>query len=504
MDLRDLAHRYVWNARAIAPFIAAAELDVAPAAAWRGFAPPCVLVVIVPHHDPNRLLQSRPWLADAGHLIIVRDGTADRDLLADPEMRALAEEPWHDVLRQLPLHEVIDWWELSDGAPQLAVQRAIAHPLAAARPKQTPCANPDLELPASAWVSVETAFAFTLPSRIAARLAIRDGRAVLLDGRVPSIELVAPTALTVKDLDGAPSGLPFAPATSQDHHSAYGQDPVHPVVWRGHRMAVYWWYVGAAEIGFLSATDHDWPCGPAKKLWGYENNDPVAIALAPRGDVCVQTFEHDTLITVGMPIGWHRAGHVDVALFAPDPRRAVFYAQTTEFQERATGDLLDEDNRELAPVVVLGPDDEARYAIDLRHRVVRIVGTHGAATGEIIGGPNEGYAVFDADHQLVRRGTGMLLGGWFQHATIEDEGALWREDLAYGERTLLGSTTRCACVDPDAEMVVQDAIREGRHDDAAKLRASHATRAITGDLQHIAIPGTRNVIEIAGARWRVL
>ena len=66
------------------------------------------------------------------------------------------------------------------------------------------------------------------------------------------------------------------------------------------------------------------------------------------------------------------------------------------------------------------------------------------------------------------------------------------------------SATRLACVDPDAEMVVQDAIREGRHDAAAQLRASHPTREMTGERYIIAVPGTRNVIELADNYLRVI
>jgi hypothetical protein len=160
--------------------------------------------------------------------------------------------------------------------------------------------------------------------------------------------------------------------------------------------------------------------------------------------------------------------------------------------------------RELAPVVVLGPDAARRYAVDLRHRVVRITGAGDAAVANIIGGPEGGYAVFDSEHQRVRHGTGRLLGGWYRHVTIEDGDALWREDLDSGKRTLLGSAQRVMCLDPAVETVVQDAIREARHDAAAQIRAGNPTRAITGEIAVVAIPGTRNVIEIAEGFLRVL
>jgi hypothetical protein len=452
--------------------------------------------------------------------VIVRDATSDAARLAD---RELLEDQWREVLAALPAAELHDWLDAGDGVvPRGAVARAIELGLGSSRrSERVPMAassqrmareNPDLELPASSWVEWGTRWRFRVSSLVAARLANREGRAVLVDGNGAAIDLAAPGALIgLEDNEAAVYELPLVGATADDRRWLHpglrscGVDPVHPIGWRGHRMEIYWSYIGAAEVGFLSATDHDWPCGPAKKLWGHEDNDPVAVAVTPRGDLCAQTFEHDVLITVGMPIGWHRAGGVDAAVFARDPRRAVFYAQTAAFvEDRGVANLLEEDNRELAPVVVLGPDETTRYAVDLRHRVVRVTYAEDAAAATVVGGPDAGYAVFDAEHRLVRCGAGLLLGGWFRHATIEHDGALWREDLATGARTLLGAAVRAACLDPDVEMVVQDAIREGRHDAAALLRASHPTRAIEGELCVVAIPGTRNVIEIGERYLRVL
>ena len=53
-------------------------------------------------------------------------------------------------------------------------------------------------------------------------------------------------------------------------------------------------------------------------------------------------------------------------------------------------------------------------------------------------------------------------------------------------------------------MVVQDAIREGRHEAAAQIRATHPTRTIEGERQVLAIPGTRNVLELTLGKLRVL
>ena len=397
---------------------------------------------------------------------------------------------------------MVDWE--SDEACHAATADAIAlaTALGPAAPFPAP-SNPDLELPMSPWIAV-TGTDYKPHVIVHARLAI-DGEAVLIDTRGTRVSLAAPREpvhIESADDDVGPTVVPQAirPAGLPGTRRC-GRDPIHPVGWRGTRMAVYWTY----ETGFLSATDHDYPTGPAKKLWGHGNNDPVAVAVTPAGDACVQRFDHDVTFLDVVPIAWHRAGAVDVAAFVRDPRRATFYAQTADFASyRATEDLLDEDNREVAPVVVLGPSPTARYALDLRHRVIRIRNQGETALAEVVGGPDEGFAVFDREHRVVRRGTGLLLGGWFRYATIEDGGSLWREDLATGARVLLGSAERVACVDPDVEAVVQDAIREGRHDEVAALRASHPTRAIEGELEVVPIPGTRNILELGAGTLRVV
>ncbi|MEJ7596667.1 MAG: hypothetical protein WKG01_02055 [Kofleriaceae bacterium] len=505
VHLRDLAHRYMWNARAIEPFVVATELAIEPLPAWRAFVPPRVLVLIVHHDDHGLLARSRPWLGDCEHLILVRDCRGD--LIADdPALAALIEEEWQRELASLPAHVVVDWHDPEQCHEALALAIARADALPAVAPPPVPV-SPDLELPMSSWVGF-TSDCFRSHWIANARLVL-DGEPVLVDSRGTRLSLAAPREpihLTwTPDELGPP--LP-AQAHGPDHHPGmwrYGRDPIHPVGWRGSRMAVYWSYVTDRETGFLSATDHDYPSGPAKKLWGFEDNDPVSVAVTPAADACVQRFGHDVTVLDVVPIAWHRAGAVDVAAFVRDPRRATFYAQTADFaHDRATDDLTDEDNRELAPVIVLGPSPAVRYAVGLLHRVVRVSNQDDTAVADVIGGPDEGFAVFDRDHQLVRRGTGILLGGWFRHATIEDAGSLWREDLATGERVLLGSAARVACIDPDVEAVVQDAIREGRHDAAAALRAAHPTRPIDGALEVVAIPGTRNILEIGAQILRVV
>ena len=47
-----------------------------------------------------------------------------------------------------------------------------------------------------------------------------------------------------------------------------GFDAHHPIGWSGYRMFQYWIYLGKTGPGYLSCTDHDYPCGPRKKLYG--------------------------------------------------------------------------------------------------------------------------------------------------------------------------------------------------------------------------------------------
>jgi hypothetical protein len=118
-----------------------------------------------------------------------------------------------------------------------------------------------------------------------------------------------------------------------------------------------------------------------------------------------------------------------------DPLRALLFCTGP----RSYVDPLDpaaEDVRSHAPAVVLGPDAACRYAVDLSDPTWRIRGRRSERL------PDGGYAVYDAEHALVRRGEGQLLGGWFRWATVLHDGALWREDLATGARQALGPAER--------------------------------------------------------------
>ena len=121
-----------------------------------------------------------------------------------------------------------------------------------------------------------------------------------------------------------------------------------------------------------------------------------------------------------------------------------------------------------------------------------------------MGGPDEGFAVFDADHRLVRRASGRLLGGWFRWATLEEDGAYWREDLATGERVRVAPVDLAVAEDPELESVARDAVLAGRLDAALADNAESPSRSV-GDLVGVlAMAGTRNVLLVTATHLRVV
>jgi hypothetical protein len=243
--------------------------------------------------------------------------------------------------------------------------------------------------------------------------------------------------------------------------TAYGQvaigfDANHPVGWTGYRMFPSWLNLGRTGPGYLSCTDHDFPCGPSKKLYGYADNDPVRAELAPDASYVAFTFEHDVLLTRAMPIAWRNAGALDVADFPRDLERTALFVHDPE--SPFTSELLDEDARARPPVVVLGPSASARYAVDLSGHTYRIAGTT-PNEGRVVqvGGPEPSFAVFNAQHALIRNASGQLVGGATGYALVLDAGSYFREELGSGRRSLLGSAEGapvCAVPVPGTRNVV--------------------------------------------------
>lgn len=150
VDLRDLNRRYAWHSREIQRFIETAGVELGEGAS-RSFVPPRVLVVITPYGEPQMLRRSQPWLVEAAHVVVVRDGYADEGLAADAELFELFEGEWRQALAELPSHEVFEW---GVDACRDAVRAAIAaHArLGPVEPAPVTRGPSQIELPPSSWV----------------------------------------------------------------------------------------------------------------------------------------------------------------------------------------------------------------------------------------------------------------------------------------------------------------------------------------------------------------
>lgn len=475
VDLRDLASRRAWDTPKLPPLLEAIGL-VPGGEIVRRFAPPRVVIAIASYDHAWMVKRTRPWLSAAEHIIVYRDPGSSVDFAADPEGLELVTEEWRDAT---------EGW-VADVVDDLAIAIARATEAARDRPARPPVRPHEAiidELPVSPWNSFEAErFDWAFLDRIS-----RDGREI-------TIGPVKPRPSTPEEARQLRTWNPG--------FLSLGADPIHrPIGWRGDRMHVYWTWEGQ----FFTGSDHDYPCGPGKKLYGYKDNDPVQVTLAPDAGVYAARFEHDVLLTRAVPLPWQRAGDFDVVVTAPDEWRTVFYAQDPERDEtwpRPT-DIGDEDGRDCAPVLVLAPN--LHYAVDLSLRVHRITMDEELVH---IGGPNEGFAVFDGEHRLVRRASGKLIGGWYRFATIEKDGAYWREDLATGERIRIAPIDLAISDDPAIEAVARDAIFEGQFDRAMELRGSVGTGAkpqVTMDEVLVyALPLLKNVLLVSKNYFRVV
>ena len=108
VDLRDLATRDPGHPLAITRFLKAAK-HTAHGPASVHFAPPRVVIAIVPADDAGLLRRSRAWLEDAAHVIVVRerDGSIADD---DPDLEEAVKSEWHDALAAFGVPvELVDW-----------------------------------------------------------------------------------------------------------------------------------------------------------------------------------------------------------------------------------------------------------------------------------------------------------------------------------------------------------------------------------------------------------
>jgi hypothetical protein len=460
IDLRDLSARYAWDTLALDKLLAAAGLVGASGFRHR-VAPPEVVVAVVPFEDYELVERSSAWLADAQRIVVLRVHDP-ASAFNDAEVVDYVEELWTNLAKSFAVPcELFDWREPPDVAGVLQHASELARWTTCFAPPALPPAP--RELRPGPRFELSTSERFLDPSRaLACGLRLVQGQAMLDTGagQVRLMEQIEPVTLTGLGLDCAvlPDGRQLVRGPTQEGrgrwsvdsrpfvasgHYPLGFDAHYSVGWTGYRMFPFWLYVGQTGVGFLSACDHDFPCGPSKKLYGYANNDPLRVELARDLSAVAYFFEHDVLLTSALPIRWSDAGELDVASFPRDPARAVFFVH--EVDSPFSSDLLDEDARDRPPVVVLAQSERARYAVDLSGPTYRILGaTPQASEATFLGGPEPAFAVFDQEDRLIRKAQGRLLGGAAGRALVQHENYYFREHLGSGERVELSAAVGAA------------------------------------------------------------
>jgi hypothetical protein len=259
-------------------------------------------------------------------------------------------------------------------------------------------------------------------------------------------------------LDGATK----SDALPGTHGRPIGIDPSARVAWAGGRCMFEWYVLTAAGPACWTPSSHDWPDGHGKKLYGYEDNEPLWVHLAPDASACLSVYEHDALLTPGLPLRWRAAGPVALAERSRGQPRALFF-QRAGGDESFPGDpaVGDEDARDRFATVSLGPSDALRYVVGLDAPTWRLIGE----SGERLGGPEASFVIFDTSHRAARRGEGRLLAGWDRWIVLERGAQLVREDLITGAIEALGPAGRevtGAVAIPGSPNVVLVSLEPGR------------------------------------------
>jgi len=206
----------------------------------QSFEPPRVVIAVVDSAHPEHMRWSGPWLARAAHVILVNDV---RSLANDQELTEIAV-----AIDPPPFAaEVVTWRHDADLANLVSRAKELDQP-----ELETPVpVIPDRELPSGPWILYsERALMHT---------------AQYVDQFDFELRAVAPGDF----VRFARGERPVARIVNRD--------PVRPVRWTGHRMSLAWEF----HDSYLDALQHDYPCGPAKKLYGYSNNDPVQVCMSP-------------------------------------------------------------------------------------------------------------------------------------------------------------------------------------------------------------------------------
>ncbi len=460
LHLGDLQTGYPWSSSQLAEVLTVFGWAPGTTAVSRWDPPPRLAVVVPGHLGVEHVARHRTWFRRARHITLIQDISGD-DLAGDPELaEALAHERGllGEALGRDREVVVVDWDRTPPSTHALLEHLTAgglapldSSPIAAVPPGRAPAG------PAGRWIdwtgrgdgglagiARTVCMAEDRPAILdtaaepAVLVGLRDGMALTEIEPIEHQAALAPdgeivlghsaAGLTVGPLFGARRRVPVA------RLGPIMVDPALRLGAAGGRCWFHWLCVDDGEASVALPVVHDWPCGHGKKLWGYMDNDPVRVEVARQRDAYVSVYDVDAIVGGHIMPRWQPAGPAWAPLWPThDPARALYTCPDwTRAGDTAEAEALhDEDCRADAPAIALGPDPEHRYALGLDREVWRIIGDDAVR----IAGPDEGYAVLDASHRIVRRADGRLLCGSEAWLFVEDDGVVWREDIRTGARS---------------------------------------------------------------------
>ena len=456
VHLGDLAEHYTWNEPRLARYLEWLGLK-AGQVQTHSICPPEHLIVICHCKQLQLLEQFRLWMSIAARLYVYISFEDSPELWDDMEIRRRTTNEAAKIVRSLNLRGLRHFstqftttealeivavlFGKSDYTPE---QKAgLTFPVRPQSPSETSpsAAGPWCRLPKHSYLEHDEVWP---------RLAcVNEGRPSLwLPSQSQFLRLddgsLAPTL--ARDDSSAPGVVNLANGEvfkgGQSTGAIIGLWPSEPVQlgWSGGRCVFDWLLISSGQAGHLSACEHEWPCGHAKKQYGFLDNEPCWIQLSSEADCYLSVYQKDAIINDEVPIRWTSYGNT----WAACPRqtsknRALFFCH--DESDSWDGNPLDPDDsdaRMLRPAIVLGPNPALRYALDLSRPVYRIQGNtsqlvSGAATRAPQSSKTGHFGVYSADHQLRRLGSGRLLGGWDRWLTTLKSGRLQREEIDSGK-----------------------------------------------------------------------
>ncbi|MBU1897355.1 hypothetical protein KKB55_06255 [Myxococcota bacterium] len=412
--------------------------------------PPPGLIVVLPRRYFDRLMGRAAWLRGAARLALV----------LEPDGAEILEDEWATLgLDNLvgvfeagaDLEKTIDAARAcveGEGAWPIWAPAALRRALPpgqwiAWRPARG--ARPDEDQAQRAAETLDHALDI-LPGA----LCFHDDAPCLLDGIIGArINLLNGATEAIPALRGAadlyhpiaarPDGRgALDQAAFKRHRRPIGVDPSGQIAWAGGRCWFEWFALSASGPVAWTPSSHGWPDGHAKKLYGFEDNEPRRVQLGQ--GACLSIYQRDALITPGLPLRWRDRGDgLAVAGRARGgPRALLFTHGEAEMLWGADPSKAEEDARGGAPPISLGPSAALRYVVGLEAPTWRLIGGQASARPLGLGG----WAVYDEEHREVRRGQDRLWAGWDRWIVVAREGLLWREDLLTGARSPLGAPGR--------------------------------------------------------------